>query len=309
MRVGHGLYGARNIRVTDAMVGAVTGALFLAASGMVFVFGSSYYSLFRTNKSWLFKIALVVAFAFAAWFTMRSGLDPAFGLLAFAFLAAAAVSFLGAAAGTWLHRPLGIRDDSLKGIALAKGLEAIVVVGSIVLLMLSFRIPLGDVYLQAGSLGLGIGIGTGGFVLFAVFAAGQARQMKIPGATIGRLLPWIVLFVFANAFMEELWFRGLFLHPLVSLLGPIASIVLTAVIFALAHIGASYMSKDERVRFLIILFPLGLAWGACTYFTDSLIASTLFHAGADLMIINGFIASMHGAKPDAAEAFTSQALG
>jgi len=44
---------------------------------------------------------------------------------------------------------------------------------------------------------------------------------------------------------------------------------------------------------LMILFPLGMVWGACLHLTDSVIASTLFHAGADLMVINGFIAAFH----------------
>jgi len=270
----------------------------VCGSALVFVLGSSYYSLFRTNRSWFFKLALVAAAIPAAWFLLRSNLNPAYGPLAFAFLAAATANVLGAAAGTWLPRPLRLRDDSLRAIALTKALEAVVVVAAILLLMLAFRLPLSGIYLKAGRLGLAFGIGVGGFVLFGVLAAGQARQMKMPAATIVRLVPWILVFVFANAFMEELWFRALFLGPMVSLVGPIAAIILTAVVFALAHIGATYMSKDERVRFLIILFPLGLAWGACTHFTDSLIASTLFHAGADLMIVNGFIAALH-VKPAA----------
>ena len=286
--------------MTDIVAGLLTGLLFLGSYALVFVFGSSYYSLFRTNKSWLFRISLALVFAIATWLTMRSGLGRAHGLLAFAFLAAAAASLLGAAAGTWLHRPLRIRDDSLKGIALAKGLEAIVVVGSILVLLVLVRVPFDAIYLRVGHLGLGLAIGGGGFALFGVAALLQARSMKIPAQTIGRLLPWIVLFVFANALMEEVWFRALFLRPLVSLLGPIAAIGLTAAVFALAHIGASYMAKEERVRFVIILFPLGLAWGACLHFTGSLIASTLFHAGADLMIINGFIAAFHAQKPNGA---------
>ena len=92
-------------------------------------------------------------------------------------------------------------------------------------------------------------------------------------------------------------------HP-ATLVGPIAAIVLTAAVFALSHIGATYMQKQERVRFVIILFPLGLAWGACFHFTGSIIAAALFHAGADLIAINGFIAAFHG-RDSAIEAVTS----
>jgi len=184
----------------------------------------------------------------------------------------------------------------MTGMGTAKGLEAVVVVGTIFAILAIGRAPLASVYLTAGNVPLGLAVGLGGFSLLAILAALQAKSMKIPTATIRRLLPAILLFVFANAFMEELWFRGIFLRPLVSLLGPIAAIALTAAVFAVAHIGASYMAKEERIRFLFILFPLGLAWGAATHFTGSLLASTLFHAGADLMIVNGFIAALHGPK-------------
>lgn len=286
--------------MSSVAVGIIASIVYLGGSALVFVLGSSYYALFRTNKSWPFKLALVAAAIPAAWLLLRNDLKLAYGLLAFAFLAAASANVLGAAAGTWLPRPLRLRDDSLRGIALTKALEAVVVVAAILLLMLAFRLPLSEIYLKAGRLGPGLGIGVGGFVLFAVLAAGQARQMKIPAATIGRLVPWILLFVFANAFMEELWFRALFLGPMVSLVGPIAAIILTAAVFALAHIGATYMSKDERVRFLIILFPLGLAWGACLHYTGSILASALFHAGADSMIVNEFIASLHRSEAGSA---------
>jgi len=283
--------------MNDVGAGLLTGLIYLAGSGLVFVLGSSYYTLFPTNRSRSFRVGLVVAFAVASGLTMGGGLDPTYGLLALGFLAAAAANVFGAEAAR-LHRRLGFSDDSMTGMGLAKGLEALVVVGTILAILAIGRVPLASVYLTVGNVPLGLGIGLGGFVLFAVLAALQGRSMKIPAATVRRLLPAILLFVFANAFMEELWFRGIFLRPLASAVGPIPAIVLTAAVFAVAHIGASYMAKEERIRFLLILFPLGLAWGAAIHFTGSLLASTLFHAGADLMIVNGFLAALRGPKAD-----------
>ena len=268
----------------------IVGAAYLAASMLVFVFTSSYFSLFRTNRSRVFRAALPVVAIPITWLLVRFGDDPSWGHLAIGFTAASLANLTGWSAAR-LHRPLRIRDDSLRGIALAKGLEAMAVVGSILVVLVLAGTPLDSVYLRLGKIGLGLGIGFGGLALFAVLAALQARSMKLPPSLLFRLLPWILLFTFSNAFMEELWFRALFLRPLTSLLGPIAAIVLTAAVFALAHIGATYLSKAERVRFLMILFPLGMVWGACLHLTGSVIASTLFHAGADLMVINGFIAA------------------
>jgi len=278
--------------------GILAGVLFLGGCAAVFVFGSSYYELFRTNRSILFKGGLVAGFAVAVWLTMRYGSNPAYGLLAFAFLAAAMANLLGAAAAH-LQKPLGLRDDTLRGMALAKGIEAVVVVGTILALASIIGIPLRALYLQPGRLGLGLAIGLGGFLLFLLLAVLQARALKIPRAAIRPLVPWILVFVLANGFMEELWLRAVFLRPLASLIGPIAAIALTALVFALAHVGVSYMSKEERVRFLVILFPLGLAWGTCLHFTGSIVASSLFHAGADLMIVNGLISATLGKTNDA----------
>jgi len=284
--------------VSNVLIGVIAGSIFLGGSALVFVFGSSYFSLFRTNKSWSFKLALVAASGVAAWFLLRSDLDLAYGLLAFAFLGASTASIVGAAAAYLLHRPLKLTGVDVRTMGLTKGLEAVVVVGSILALMAAFRFPLPSFYLTAGKLGLGLGIGSVGFLLFAIGAWIQGRQLKIRAETYRRILPWVLLFVFANGFMEELWFRALFLGPLTTLVGPIAAIVLTAAVFALSHIGVTYMEKEERLRFLMVLFPLGLAWGACFHFTGSIIAATLFHAGADLMPINGFIAAYHGPKED-----------
>ncbi|MFC2078478.1 lysostaphin resistance A-like protein [Candidatus Bipolaricaulota bacterium] len=280
--------------ITELWIGVIAGLAYLAASAGVFALGSSYYSLFRTNESWTFKGLLVAAFAPITWLTMSGSHNDGIGLLALAFLAAALANLLGTAAGTWLPRPLRLRNDSLKGIALLKALEAVVVVGTILVILLIARIPFRFVYLSLGKLSLGLAIGLGGFALFGVGALFQARSLRIERSILVGVLPWILLFVFANAFMEELWLRALFLKPLISLVGPIAAITLTAAVFALLHIGAAYMPKEDRIRFLIILFPLGLAWGACLFLTGSIIASALFHAGADLIVVNGFIANLHG---------------
>jgi len=72
------------------------------------------------------------------------------------------------------------------------------------------------------------------------------------------------------------------------------SLFLTSIVFTGAHIGATYLSWSERLRFLVILFPLSLAWGFTMQLTHSLLGSALFHAGGDLLIINGFIAAFYG---------------
>jgi hypothetical protein len=130
-------------------------------------------------------------------------------------------------------------------------------------------------------LGLSVGLITAAalLVLFmlqpAVRALGTARLMS--------LAPWMLLFVAANAFMEELLFRGLFLGRYEPLIGKWLAILSTALAFTLAHMQATYAANVWG--FLLVLFGFSIAWGWLMQKTGSLWGSVLFHAGADLLII------------------------
>ncbi len=270
------------------------GFVYLAGSIAVLLFGSSYFSLFRTNKSRMYRTALVPASIGVWWLIERFTENGSLELLAVGFIAAASANLAGWAI-SFLHKPLRISDESVRRMAVGKALEALAVVTAISVVFIIWRPMLVDVSLAWGRVPLGLALGLGGFALFAVAAGFQARSLKIERPLLVRSLAWMLLFCLSNAFMEELWFRALFLKPLAALLGPIAAIFLTGAVFAVLHIGATYMSSKERIRFLMMLFPLGIVWGVCMHVTGSLLASTLFHAGADLLIINGFLQAFAGA--------------
>jgi membrane protease YdiL (CAAX protease family) len=137
---------------------------------------------------------------------------------------------------------------------------------------------------------LGLAIGVAGFVGFVVLAF---MPLVSRGGMLNKLLslsPWILIFVLANGFNEELLYRGLFLKRYEAFLGKGLSNLLAASVFTLAHVQVTYVS-DLR-QFLFILFPLALVWGYLMQKTDSLWGSVIFHAGADCMIIFGIFASM-----------------
>jgi membrane protease YdiL (CAAX protease family) len=267
--------------------------LFLFGSLLVFLFGSSYFSLFPTNRSKVFKISLPIAFLILAFFLVHSEYYAKYWPVSYAFFVAASANLLSTLCGPWLLRLLKLSDNSIKGLALAKLSEALVVIATIIGLFMIAGIDLGSIYIQMGNLPLGLAIGLISFSLFAIIALVQFRSFQLGLKTLVSLLPWILTFVFSNALMEELWFRGIFLNKFGPILGAVASLILTSIVFTGAHIGATYLSWPERVRFLVILFPLALAWGFTMQSTGSLFGSTLFHAGGDLLILNGFIASFH----------------
>ena len=71
-----------------------------------------------------------------------------------------------------------------------------------------------------------------------------------------------------------------------------AYLLSTALVFTLAHVQVSYTTP---VGFLVVLFGLAIAWGWLMHKTGSLWGSTLFHAGADLLIILPIFSSLGAA--------------
>ena len=280
--------------LTDFLFRACLFFLLLLGSALIFLFGSSYYNLFPTNRSKIYKISLPIAFLILSLFLLNNKTLAVYGQVAYAFFAASAANILSTLSGPWILRLLKLPDNTIKGMALAKLSEALVVIGTIIALFLIAGIDLGSIFLQIGNLPLGLAIGLISFSIFAVIAWRQFKTFGLGWETLVSLLPWILTFVLSNAFMEELWFRGIFLNKFEPILGALASLILTSIAFTSAHIGATYLSWPERVRFLAILLPLALAWGYIMQTTGSLLGSTLFHAGGDLLILNGFIASIYG---------------
>ena len=151
-----------------------------------------------------------------------------------------------------------------------------------------------SIFLKAGNLKSGLIIGLTSFLILAALAIWLAASQGVELQKLFILTPWILIFVLANGFMEELLFRGLFLNKFKSILGPRPSNLLTAIIFALAHMKVTY-TPDVPI-FLIITFVLALLWGYIMQKTDSIIGSALFHAGADTLIMTGIFAS-YGITP------------
>ncbi|MBI4928004.1 MAG: CPBP family intramembrane metalloprotease, partial [Anaerolineae bacterium] len=214
----------------------------------------------------------------------------------YAYFVAAAASAASPLCGPWLARLFKAPANTLRGIALAKLSDSVVTVGVIFFLVFLIGIRPGEVFLQWGNLTVGLVVGLSAFAVFASLAYRQYATFGLGDGVLRSLLPWILVFVFSNAFMEELWMRGIFLGLLDALMGPWGALVATSLVFTAAHLGVTYMTGAEKLRFLFILLPLALAWGFLMQWTGSLLGSTLFHAGGDLLIINGFVGALYG-KP------------
>lgn len=192
---------------------------------------------------------------------------------------------LSLSAGFYLADPalkfFRLTTQTPHGIAVAKFLQSFFIVIVILVTTKLFGEDLASLYLRTGRVLLGLGVGLLGAAVCLVLALPQLRTFG--AARLLPLIPWIVLFVASNAFMEELLFRGLFLGRYEGLMGSGLAVLSTALAFTLAHMQVAY--APNLVVFLAVLLALSIAWGGLMQKSGSIWGSTLFHAGADLLII------------------------
>ena len=184
----------------------------------------------------------------------------------------------------------GLTVETPQGIAVAKFSESLLRVVPILVLMPVMGFGWRSLYLKKGRIGVWLPVGIAAWIVFPVIS-----YLLLPSqeGVLNKLLPltpWILLFVFSNAFMEELLFRGLLLKRYEAFLGRALSNVLTAVVFTLVHTQVTY--APEMLQFLALVIVLSLAWGYLIQKTDSLWGAVLFHAAGDCLIIFPAFASM-----------------
>lgn len=257
---------------------------FLLVLSVMLVVCMTLFSPIPGNIKLIIRIILLVVF-FILWRIFHKKALTRARDLAFAFLALN-LAFLIVSPFTtdfW-----NLKAETSKGFALSKLSDSVII--SIVLII-SFLVTgyrLKSIYLSKGRLIPGLIIGILFFVLFGYLALNNPQEKPEPGF-LGKNYVWILVFVMANGFMEELIFRGIFLEKLNSYFKPIWSIILTSVCFAAPHLTAIY--KPDAMAFAGIVFALGMICGYTMQYTRSIIAPMLIHAGADLMIIVPVFAS------------------
>ena len=182
----------------------------------------------------------------------------------------------------------GLNLETPRGIAFAKLSDAAIISMVLIIFFLLGGYRPKDIYLAKGRLFNGFLIGLLSFVFMGYMAINNPEH---PMATefLVKNIAWILIFVLSNGFMEELLFRGIFLRQLGNFMKPVWAVVLTSVVFAAAHLQVTY--TPDVLFFVGITLILGLIWGLLMHYTKSIIASMLFHAGADLLIILPIYAS------------------
>jgi membrane protease YdiL (CAAX protease family) len=283
---------ADNLTKREWIERILVAVLFLAIGGLIMIVFSPWRPMLPRMDDFLGRIGLTVSLAVTVFLLRRSKQyekywQVFYGLLVLTIAVSADWFF-----SKYQINYLGIYDNSPAGWAIQKLNECVVIVSVVIILTKASGKSLGSIYIQRGNLKLGLTIGFVTFALAALFSIPMATLFKAQNLTLMRIVPWIpwvLIFVLANAAMEEILFRGLFLRKLEPFYGKFISNFLIATVFTVLHSAATYTS--DQYIFLAVLLPLALAWGYITQKTDAVWGSVLFHAGMDIPIILGIFSN------------------
>jgi membrane protease YdiL (CAAX protease family) len=271
--------------------------LYLIGGLSIFLLGANTFDLFPTNRNTLYEWGLTTVLLLLAVIMQRAEPLRIYAKIASVLFIASAANAINLALGNFLKPILPINISDMQLFAIDKLSQAIPIVLAIILLSLWSGDDLGSLFLKKGNLRQGLKFGLISFAVFAVIFIGivliQANAPKTQGlfasgvslSTIVAAIPWILIFCFTNAFMEELWFRGVSLRKLTPLLGWTASIIVTALVFGSTHAAATYITPIQMLLFSIIVIALGLVNAYVMLKTDGIWGSVFFHAGYDLLVI------------------------
>lgn len=189
--------------------------------------------------------------------------------------------------GNWHTLIPGLSTSTVEGVSIAKVAEVIPIVATILIGIWLVERDFTPVFLRGGDLKktFKIGLIVSPVALIPFFALG-GLGLSVGLDMIVAWLPWMCLFGFSNAFMEELMVRGLFLKKYNAIFGKNTSLLLTSVIFALLHQAIiEYTDPVTFTIFLLITFLLGISWGYVMQKSDSIWGAVLAHAIADILFI------------------------
>ncbi|MBN2154687.1 MAG: CPBP family intramembrane metalloprotease [Candidatus Lokiarchaeota archaeon] len=281
------------------------GLFFLFSLCGILALGPIQWGNITLPDPWIYPYKIVLPFVFlliSLVLRRKTNLEPYFKIFFMFFTATSALLIVKLVflLINSLDAFFTIPTNTEWGFSTVKFIEMFVIVSSVILINLIAqrtehkRKIFEELYMKKGKLYLGLIIGFSGFFVFAIGAVFIAKYLfygsALTWSAVFTWLPWILLFCFSNGILEEVLYRGLFLTRYEPFFNFHVYNLLQAIIFASIHIGVIYTS--ESLMFLGITFLLGLLFGLLTKKTDSLLASILFHAGTDFVVIIGIFVNL-----------------
>ncbi len=267
---------------------------FLVCEAAIFIFGSYYFDIFPTNRNLTYNLLLSALFLAASlWFRFNSDFSS-YWQIPFAFFIASIAYPLTALLDDWIRTVLvwfSASPDLSKGLAIEKICEMLIKVIPILVLVRVSGSDLGTVYIRRGNLKLGIGIGGIVFCFLGTATFMFAAQRFTSTTTLVSAVAWGLAFSFANALMEELWLRGIFLRQFSRVIGSRGAIWVTAIIFAGMHSFAFYFVPAALPFFALNTLALGLACGFLMVRSGSIWGAVMIHAASDFFLFVALLAN------------------
>ena len=258
-------------------------ALFLTLSLCVYFVGITFSATMSDGVESKVRLGMTAALLVLALLLRRRQPErPAWRVFYALFVASLALYLSWRFSGIGC-RALSIPLESARGLAIAKLSSAVLILAAVVLFVRAIGETPGSVFLRWGNLKLGLTIGLPGFAVLTSLAILQALGSGVSWHDLRGPAPWILVFILANGLLEEVLFRGLFLGRLEPLVGKWPANLLTAIAFTAAHMQVGY--APDMVLFLVVLFGLAVAWGYLMQKSESALGPSIFHAGADTLIM------------------------
>jgi membrane protease YdiL (CAAX protease family) len=271
----------------------VLALLFIALGALIIVVFSPLRPVLDKLPDYLGRIGLAIILLLLVWVSKKCKFLERYQPILLGLLILLIAVSLSWIIAIYLLSYVGVNDTSPTGFSLLKLNEFVVSVCTVIVFTRLSGNSLGSIYIQKGNLKQGLIIGSVAFLIAAIGAPFIAPVLfQARNLTFGRIigwLPWILIFVFSNAALEEILYRGLFLRKLEPFFGKFFSSFLIAFVFTVLHLGVSY--TVNQYIFLALLVPLALVWGWITQKTDSVWGSILFHAGMDIPVILGIFSN------------------
>jgi len=253
---------------------------------LVFVVFSHMRPLFSTNVDPYLRIGLVLFLLVLIRFCGLNDNWIQFQSIFIAFLIAmiAMTIDLYLPTGSWILSRLNIQALSPFGVAIDK-LDSSLILIVLIIVLNKFSggslVTIGLKREKKSNLRVGI-IALLISLILAIPLSGLFGAVNLSLERIIAWSPFIAIFVFANAFNEELLFRSLFIFKLKPIYGKTMANLILVLPFVLHHTGVGYTT--DQFMFFVILTPLSIVWGHLTLKTGNLYNALLFHAGTDIPI-------------------------
>lgn len=257
----------------------------------IFVGGTPYFEYTVANDSPVYNAILVAVFGLLALYMRRRDGLESYAICSHAlFVAATAMLIMVVGPFNWL---VTAEDESVLRAVQDKLAQFLAVVPAILVLTWAAHRPWGAIYLEKGRPKRWLTFGLSWFVVSAIVVTVLALASGIDPGTLLSAGPWILVFAALNSVMEELWFRGIFLRPYAAGMGGAQAVVVTAIIFGVAHIGATYVSSVAVHLFLaFIAVSIGVVAAWAMRWANALWGSVLFHIALDLLVVFGLLESV-----------------